>query len=340
MTFSQEFWRHRKPLNFALLPASILFGAVVSIRQQLYKNGILPSTAASVPLIIVGNIVVGGGGKTPIVRAIVKELQQNGFLPGIACRGVGGKFADVSDVLKVDDKTPWQQCGDEALLLARTTGTPVCVGKNRVQVAQALTEQGCNIIVCDDGLQHYALQRDLEICAMHADFGLGNGWLLPAGPLRENQNRLATCDWLAISTPQKNTAKKALVANINHPKTANITIVNNGFYALHNPDTVLSAQDFADKKIAAIAGIAAPQRFFDSLRNEGINLNSTHALSDHAQMDSAKLTALPEDIILMTEKDAVKYTGDSRLHALQIVAHLPSDLIAAILTTAKRDKLA
>jgi glutamate--cysteine ligase len=187
MIFSQEFWRRRGVINWLLLPLAEIFGLVSLVRRELYRCGVFSAERAGVPVIVVGNIVAGGGGKTPIVIALVQALQARGLIPGVAARGVGGNN---EGVLMVEDDTDWRRCGDEPLLVRRRTGAMVCVARRRINAVRQLSAAGCDVILCDDGLQHYALRRDMEICAVNGAFGLGNGWLLPAGPLRESCRRL------------------------------------------------------------------------------------------------------------------------------------------------------
>ncbi|MGI9305928.1 MAG: tetraacyldisaccharide 4'-kinase [Gammaproteobacteria bacterium] len=317
MGFWREFWRRRGVLNIALLPLSVLFGAAAAARRALYARGVLPSFRAGAPVAVVGNLTAGGGGKTPLVIALVLELQRRGFSPGVAARGFGGKF---SGALMALHDTPWTQCGDEPLLIRRRTGAPVCVCKNRAAAAQQLTAAGCDIIICDDGMQHYALSRDMEICAVNAQFGLGNGWLLPAGPLREGGGRLAQCAYVAVCG----------AGDFVYPGAQPVAIITEGFYSLDGAAR-MAAEDFAGKKIAAIAGIAAPQRFFDSLRAAGIVPLEEYALRDHEKMDDKRLGEIAADIILLTEKDAVKYSAaDSRLHYMRVEARLPAVLADAV----------
>ena len=318
MIFARQFWRRRSIANIALLPLSVIFRLAVAIRRRLYSGGILRIQKVRAPVVIIGDIVVGGGGKTPLVIALAQALQKRGLTPAIASRGYGG---DYRGALMVDTHTSWRQCGDEPLLIYRRAGAPVCVAQKRFVAAQMLARQGCDIILCDDGLQHYALYRDLEIAVINANFGLGNQWHLPAGPLRESLSRLNNCDHIIICGE----------GDYQHPQAQAATLSIDGFYSLSDSSDIKTAADFADKKVVAIAGIADPNRFFDSIKASGIDLRATYPLSDHARMDDAALNNLDADIILMTEKDAVKYpTDDSRFYAMRITAHPPPALIDAI----------
>ncbi len=324
MAFSREFWRGRGAGSYALFPFSVLFAAAAAGRRKLYAAGVFRAEKVGVPVVVVGNVVAGGGGKTPLIIALVLELQKRGFRPGVATRGFGGKF---SGVLHLHSETSWRRCGDEPLLIFRRTGAPVCAAKNRVAAARALAERGCDIILCDDGLQHYALRRDLEVCAANAEFGIGNGWFLPAGPLRENVARMAACDWIVISGE----------GDFTFPNAVRAELRNGGFFAA-DMKTPKKSADFAGKRIAALAGIAEPRRFFNSLRAAGIAPHAEYPLADHGRMDERRFAALPADVVLMTEKDAVKYSAaDSRICCMRLSADLPPPLVAAICALAAGD---
>lgn len=304
--------------NVLLLPAALLFGAAAAARRKLYAAGVFSAANIGAPVVVVGNITAGGGGKTPLVIALAAELRRRGFSPGIAARGYGGKF---SGVLHVNENTDWTRCGDEPALIFRRTGAPVCVCKDRARAAQALAKNGCDVILCDDGMQHYGLVRTAEICAINAEFGLGNGWLLPAGPLREGAWRLDSCDAVAVCGE----------GAFSHPGAFLVALHADGFFSLANWHAPKTAAEFAGKKIAAVAGIAAPARFFGSLRAAGIVAAAEYPLRDHQKMAQKKMAALSADIILMTEKDAVKYSAaDGRLHFMRMSAALPPLLADAI----------
>ena len=190
-------WRKKGLVNYLLLPAAAVFSFAAMTRRRLYQSGFLRGSGGThPPVVVVGNIVAGGGGKTPLVIALVEALKQRGLKPGIISRGFGG---DYRGILAVSPDEDWRRCGDEALLLKRATGVPVCIGKRRCDAASHPDLAGCDLIISDDGLQHYALSRKVEICAVNGDFGVGNGWFLPAGPLRENYQRLQQCDFIVIN---------------------------------------------------------------------------------------------------------------------------------------------
>ncbi len=291
-----QFWQRRRLVNYLLLPFAACFASIVLLRRFAYRIGILKSHRVGVPVIVIGNIVVGGGGKTPLVIAIVRQLQKMGHTPGVVSRGYASQSAN-NKAFIVCANHSWQAVGDEPLLIHRTTQAHVCVSTNRPNAAEQLVKQGCTVIVSDDGLQHYALHRDIEICVNYAAYQHGNGWMLPAGPLRESIKRTRQCD---------------INIQIDHylPKnTANsLALYSNGFYRPRDKQRHYFLADyFKNKKVAAIAGIAQPSRFFDSLEQYGIKINQCFSLPDHSKMPDDKLRSIDADLIVMTEKDAVKY---------------------------------
>lgn len=309
----QSFWQRRGALNIALLPASALFAAAAALRRTFTR----PAAHTHLPpVVVVGNVVVGGSGKTPVVIALAQALAARGWRPGILCRGVGGKRR--RGAARVTADMHWRECGDEALLLQRRTQMPVCFSRQRVQAAELLAQEGCDVILSDDGLQHTALPRAAEICVTDATYRFGNGWLLPAGPLRESPARAARCTahLLVDSEAGNQTADSSAFAvpkQITH------------FYPLADPQQRCAADFFHDKCITALAGIARPQVFFNALQRAGLTLNATLPLADHA---ATSLHAIRSEVILMTEKDAVKYTADDvRLYAAAVECTLPPQVI-------------
>ncbi len=281
-----EQWYQPKPWGWLLWPASKIFGAIVLFRKYLYNKGILKSYKASVPVIIVGNLTVGGTGKTPLVMLLVEILQQMGVKPGIVLRGYKSK---ASGAISVQQNMDSALVGDEAVLLARRCNCPVVVSKKRVQGVQKLIkDHNVNIILCDDGLQHYALQRDIEIAVLDGERGFGNGHCLPQGPLRELPARLQSVDL---------TIKNGVDMQLSIDKV----------YSLLDKRE-MRIQHFAGKTVHAIAGIGTPQKFFRLLSAHGMNV-IPHAFPDHHAFKMSDVNfpyILP---ILMTEKDAVKCSG-------------------------------
>jgi tetraacyldisaccharide 4'-kinase len=297
MTRIERLWHSRNPAAAALLPISLLFAAVAGLRRTLYARGWLRRTRLPVPVIVVGNITVGGTGKTPLVLALVRLLQEHGYRPGIVTRGYGGTARGPEAISENSDPA---RCGDEAVLLAMRSGAPVWIGRDRSAAARALlaADPGCNIIVSDDGLQHYGLQRDIELAVVDASRGYGNGWLLPAGPLREPVARLEEIDAIVVN----GTGSIALPAGI---ASYRMSLAGDTFYALARPAQRVSAEHFRSRSLHAIAGIGHPERFFAHLEALGLSFRG-HAFPDHHAYRPEDLRIDGADAILMTEKDAVK----------------------------------
>ena len=291
-------WDRWGPLTLVLLPLAGLYCLIVVLRRLLYRCGLLPSARLQVPVVIVGNLSVGGTGKTPLVVWLANWLRGRGLKPGILTRGYGGQAK--SWPLRVEPDTPVVQTGDEALLLRRRTGCPVYAGPDRAQAGRRLlAEQDCDILICDDGLQHYALQRDLELMVIDGERRFGNGLCLPAGPLRETRGRLRDVD-LLIANGQAGLGE--------HPMqvSAARAVAVNGALA----DRPL--ESFAGRSVEAVAGIGNPERFFRLLESHGVRINR-HSFPDHHPYRPEDLLPFTGRTVLMTEKDAVKcaaFAGD------------------------------
>ena len=291
-------WTHRGTLALLLLPISLLYAALLALRRWFYRAGLFKSLGVDCAVIVVGNTIVGGAGKTPTTIGIVHHLRKRGIRVGVVSRGYGRASQDVRPVTLTDDAGT---VGDEPLLMARATGIPVFVASSRHAAAAALlhSHPDTQVIVCDDGLQHYALRRDIEVCVFD-DRGIGNGWLLPSGPLREAWPRHA----LGCVGQRDD---RLLVLH------TGATPVFGGFHAQRSLAAEALAHDGPRVNLSALklpllalAGIAKPEDFFDSLRALGLVLAKTMALSDHfdfAQLDTRQLNGYQ---VLCTEKDAVK----------------------------------
>lgn len=281
-----EQWYKPKVWGWLLWPASKIFSAIVHVRKYLYSKGIFASYKANVPVIIVGNLTVGGTGKTPLVMLLIEILQELNLKPGIVLRGYKSKAYGAISVRQNMDAT---LVGDEAVLLARRCNCPVVVSKKRVHgVQKMIKDYAVNIIICDDGLQHYALQRDIEIAVLDGERGFGNGHCLPQGPLREQPQRLQNVD-LSITNG------------------VDMHLKIDKIYSLLDKREV-RIQHFAGKTVHAIAGIGTPQKFFKLLSEHGINV-IPHAFPDHHSFKMSDIN-FPDSLpILMTEKDAVKCSG-------------------------------
>jgi tetraacyldisaccharide 4'-kinase len=312
------------PLTAALTPLSAVFRGAVELRRALYRCGVLRVQHLPVPIVIVGNITVGGSGKTPLTAALARVLQERGWRPGIVSGGYGGEAAGPRAV--VASSTP-DQVGDEPVLLART-GLPVWVGRDRPAAARALiaAHRECNVIIADDGLQHYAMARTVEIAVVDASRGLGNGCMLPAGPLREPALRLDEVD----AVVRLGAAAGASADRIS-PRESTMSLVGDSFVRVNEPARIAAAASFRGGRVHALAGIGNPERFFEHLRSLGIDARC-HAFPDHHRFTAADL-ALPEaSAILMTEKDAVKCVAfaNDRCWALPVQAAIDASLVTLI----------
>ncbi len=288
-----------------LMPWSQAFRGIVALRRFSYRRGWIRRVRLACPVIVVGNLSVGGTGKTPLVIWLVARLRALGFEPGVVMRGFGGAGRSERLVDAADDPAI---AGDEPVMLASRSGVRVAVGRNRPAAAQLLIEAGCDTIVSDDGLQHYALDRDCEIAVVDAARELGNGWLLPAGPLREPRSRLAEVDAVVVNGGRAADPGRAVPpGRIGHPGAIPMRLAASQAVALVGGRTrPLSA--FAGTAVHAIAGIGNPQRFFEMLREQGIEV-IPHALDDHARIAAADIVFADARAVLMTEKDAVKCRG-------------------------------
>jgi tetraacyldisaccharide 4'-kinase len=331
MTGPPRHWTRRGIVAWALLPVSLIFLAVSVVRRVLYRVGLLPQTRLRVPVVVVGNLVAGGTGKTPVVIALVAVLQAAGRKPGVVSRGFGGAATSPMGVTPATDPAV---AGDEPVLIAQRCGCPVWIGRRRAEAAAALiaTHPECDIIVCDDGMQHYAIARELEI-AVFDERGIGNGWPLPAGPLRELPSRIGGVDFVLFHGIND--------SPIAHPRAFSFALAGSEFHALGGGSRVAAATDFAGKRVAAVAGIGNPQRFFANLLALGIEADC-RAFPDHHRFAKEDLDFAGAEAILMTEKDAVK-CGSFALPdcwALRVNAELPPAFIAGVLERLDGRKIA
>ncbi len=293
----QHLWARTSVLTVLLLPLSVLFAAVSGLRRLAYRRGWLSPVAVGVPVIVVGNITAGGSGKTPLVIWLVQWLRVQGYQPGVVSRGYGGTAQGCMDVRP--DSSP-AEVGDEPLLIRIKTGVPVVVGRDRVAAAQHLLARHpeVDLIVSDDGLQHYRLQRDIELAVVDAATGLGNGWPLPAGPLREPRNRLGCVD--AVIQVVRGTAQPRTDLSM---KTWRADYSVGQAFRLGNPSEKQALQALPPANWLAVTGIGHPQGFFDMLRKQGLKF-TPRGFADHHAFQPHELPAGGH--VLMTEKDAVK----------------------------------
>lgn len=288
---TQHWYKNKKTwLAYVLFIFSIIFSSIVFFRKFLYRKNWLKSYRADCPVIVVGNITVGGVGKTPLVIALYFLLKEKGWTPGIVSRGYKGKYAGVAWVSVDSDP---RQMGEEAVLLAKRTGGLVVVSRNRVAAVKALTQNSdCNIILSDDGLQHYAMQRDVEIAVIDASRQLGNQLCLPAGPLREPASRLQTIDFL--------------VQNGGSEFDNSFFLFGDRLINLLDSHHIEDVNVLRNKKVHAIAGIGTPERFFNYLKSFGAQVVA-HPYPDHYFFQAKDFQSfLSDDFLIMTEKDAVK----------------------------------
>lgn len=295
LAFLDRHWYRLSWLSVLLLPTAAAFGCAVALRRALYRAGALRSYRVPVPVIVIGNITVGGTGKTPLVLWLCDFLKGQGYQPGIVSRGYGGR----GETMAVRADSAPDLAGDEPVLLAQRSRCPVWIGPDRVDAARALiaANPGCNVIVSDDGLQHYRLQRDVEIAVLDGGRSTGNGLLLPAGPLRESTARLAEVDAVVVTGD-------TAVAGAN-PNTFAMRLEGNLFRNLLNPAFHRDAGAFRGERVHAVAGIGNPARFFDHLQRLGLSF-AARAFPDHHAYSQADFAFADADAIVMTEKDAIK----------------------------------
>jgi tetraacyldisaccharide 4'-kinase len=318
-------WRARGPLATALWPLSLLFRLLAALRRALYCTGVFKRTRLPVPVIVVGNIFVGGTGKTPFVIWLVERLRDAGFTPGVISRGYGAR----NDVpAAVTPSSMPEQVGDEPALIARRAQCPLMVGRNRVAVAQALLAEHpeVDVIVSDDGLQYYALQRDVEVLLCD-ERGNGNGWMLPAGPLREAPSRRR--DFTVVNGDR-------IPSGIPAP-SVRMQLHGEAAQRLSDAAQSLPLRELATshRRIVAAAGIGNPARFFAMLRNAGLTITEL-PLPDHYDFAGNPFADIDADIILITEKDAVKCTqldtinNDPRIWVVPVTARIDGALAERI----------
>lgn len=286
-----QFWYSRSWIAWLLCPFSLLFWLITTVRRALFRLNLLKSYRASIPVVIVGNLSVGGNGKTPAVIWLVQELTKCGLNVGVISRGYGSKAKNYP--LLVTPTSDPIEAGDEPVLIATRTQAPVCISPNRQQAIECLLQHTkCDVIISDDGLQHYKLQRDFELVIMDAKRGLGNGFLLPAGPLRELPSRLKNVD-IIITNGSENQYSDAVMTL--KPQYA-VNLVTKAQRPLN---------EFS--QATAIAGIGNPPRFFTMLQQHGIQLMETQAFQDHQSFSPELFAKFDKNRpLLMTEKDAVK----------------------------------
>lgn len=317
----ERIWSGKSPLYLLLLPLSWLYGLVSGIIRLSYRLGLRKAWRAPVPVVVVGNLTAGGNGKTPVVIWLVEQLQRRGIRVGVVSRGYGGKAAAYP--LLLDSQTIPSEAGDEPVLIFQRTGAPVAVAPKRSEAVKALIQSSDpQIIITDDGLQHYALARDKEIVVIDGARRFGNGWWLPAGPMRERAGRLRSVDAVIVNG---GVAQSGEIAMRLEPGLA-INVLTGE----RRPVNALS-------NVVAMAGIGHPPRFFATLEQCGVKPVKTVALADHQAITEQDMLniAAPGQTVLMTEKDAVKCRAFVQGHPdwwyLPVDAQLTSPLADALL---------
>ena len=314
----QAVWYAGKRPSIVLRALAAVYAGVISCRRLLYRAGLLHAQRLPVPVVVVGNLTVGGTGKTPLVIALVDALRARGRRPGVVSRGYRGSV----DAPRLLDRasTPFE-CGDEPVLIHRVTGAPVAVGRDRAAAARLLITEGqCDVVIADDGLQHYALTRDVEICVIDGARRFGNGRLLPAGPLREPLSRLESIPFHVCN------------GGVTLDGEVEMRLVATSAERI-GTDTVTAKPlaDFVGQRIHAVAAIGNPTRFFTMLRVAGLDVDE-HPFADHHAFVEADLDFGDEAPVLMTQKDAVKCEAFARANHWQVPvrAQLPAAFFDAI----------
>lgn len=321
----EEVWYGRHPSGLFLLPLGWCYRAVIGLRRRAYASGLLSVYRAPVPVIVVGNLTVGGTGKTPLVIWLAGYLKSLGYQPGVVSRGYGGRAQRWPQQVRPDSDP--NAVGDEAIVIARRTRCPVAVGPDRgAGVAALVDHAACDIVISDDGLQHYALAREIEIAVIDGVRRFGNTRCLPAGPLREPAGRLREVD-LVVTNGIAGRGEFAMKYVPTH--AVNIAM----------PGRACSFEALAAEPVHAVAGIGNPERFFAMLRAKGLRI-TPHAFPDHHRYRKADLDFGDERPIVMTEKDAVKCEPFAAAHcwSIPITAELPEIFATRLETLMKRGR--
>jgi tetraacyldisaccharide 4'-kinase len=315
-------WYGQPKWFIILLPLTFLYRVIMALRTFLYKTGNLTSTTLDVPILVIGNITVGGNGKTPFVIQLSKLMRQKGLKPGIISKGYRGEAVTHEPCLVTANSNP-TQVGDEPVVIARHTKSPVAVCTNRVKAAEYLINQhGCTVILSDDGLQDYRLARIITVILIDWQHGFGNGYQLPTGPLRTSPTILKKVQLVAYKTLDAAT----------NPHNAAFHLSIDGIYACQRPDIPIDPNLLKNKKIVAIAGIAHPESFFQSLQKIGLTFTPV-TFPNHMAYAPDDVYYPNDTIVIMTEKDAVKCRSfpDNNLYFAKVTCNANGHLTKALL---------
>lgn len=313
-----KIWQKKNFLVYLLWPLSIIYCGFIFLRRKFYQLHLLKINYLSVPVIVVGNITVGGSGKTPVVIVLAQFLKEKGWRPGIISRGYGGNTKNFP--CQVHQNSNAREVGDEPLLIVRHTGCPTIIDPNRSRGAKALLKRSnCNVVISDDGLQHLSLGRNIEIIVIDGELRFGNNFCLPAGPLREPASRLNSVDFVV--------SKGKSLAN-----EFRLSLIPGYFYQLIQPEIKKTTEYFHGKTLHAVAGIGNPDQFFKCLRDIGLTIVE-HPYPDHHLFKPRDFNYGDDAIIIMTEKDAVKCVGfvDARLWCLNAKTVLDTSFLKRVL---------
>jgi tetraacyldisaccharide 4'-kinase len=330
-----DIWYGNSSAALWLQPLASLYGAVTSARRGLYATGLLPRYAVGRPVVVVGNLTVGGTGKTPFVAWLAEQLSARRLSVGLLSRGYGSSGTGPR---YVDAASDWREVGDEPLLLRQRTNCHTVVSKDRLEGARALIDRRVDVILADDGLQHLRLARDCEIVVIDGARGFGNGRLLPAGPLRDPVSRLSLANLIVMNGAPTHPSL-APIAPFLEARSVQMTLVPGNVIPMDGRRTARTLDDFRGQRVHAVAGIGNPARFFADLRNRGLDVVE-HAFGDHHPFTSADLEFGDGAPVLMTEKDAVKCRAfaNARLWYVPVTARF-SDVHAAQVLERVIDKL-
>ena len=322
----EKHWQRITPFSVALLPLTALFAVVSSLRRLGYATGMLRTVRVPVPVVVVGNLTVGGTGKTPVVIWLINALRAQGFTPGVISRGYRG----TEQLQAIDPQSPASVAGDEPLLIARRAQCPVWVGRDRAAAALNLLADNpqVNVVISDDGLQHYRLGRDCELAVINANRQFGNRLLLPSGPLREPVGRLRTVDAVIV-----NGRTRASDQLLHLPAPIfQMQLEGSEFRNLVDDSRRAQPTDFEAKRLHAVAGIGDPGRFFGHLRALGLSF-VPHSFPDHHEFRLQDLEFADADAVLMTQKDAIKCAGFARDNwwALPVDARIDEALVKLVI---------